>query len=186
MKWLRVADWIDRLSDRIGRVTSWLALIMVLVGAFNAIFRYLGRFLGVQLGSNSWLELQWYLFSLLFLLGGAYALRHDAHVRVDVLFARLSDRGRAWINIVGTVVLLLPFTVFMLIVSWPTVRNSWGIREMSSDPGGLPRYPLKTFLLVCFALLLLQAIAELIRETVALRTGRPTDRDRPHPPAEGV
>jgi len=186
MKWLRVAGVIDRLSDRIGRVASWLALIMVLVGAFNAIFRYLGRFLGVQLGSNSWLELQWYLFSLLFLLGGAYALRHDAHVRVDVLFTRLSDRGRAWLNIVGTLVLLLPFTLFMLVVSWPTVRNSWAIRETSSDPGGLARYPLKTFLLVCFFLLLLQAVSELIKEVHALRTGTPTDHDRPHPPSEGV
>lgn len=186
MKWLRVAGVIDRLSDRIGRVTSWLALIMVLVGAFNAIFRYLGRFLGVQLGSNSWLELQWYLFSLLFLLGAAYALRYDAHVRVDVLFARLSDRARAWINIAGTVLLLLPFTIFMLIVSWPTVRNSWGIREVSSDPGGLPRYPLKTFLLVCFALLFLQGISELIKEIHALRTGTPAEHDLPHPPTEGV
>lgn len=186
MKWLRVTAGIDRLSDRIGRVASWLALAMVLIGAFNAIARYLGRFMGVQLSSNAWLELQWYLFSLLFLLGAAHALRHDAHVRVDVLFARLSDRARAWINLLGTVLLLLPFCIFMLVVSWPTVRNSWGIREVSSDPGGLPRYPLKSVILVCFALLLLQGIAELIREVAALRGKAPSEHDVPHPPSEGV
>lgn len=186
MKWLRVAAAVDRLSDTIGRAASWLALVMVLVGAFNAIARYLGRFMGLQLSSNSWLELQWYIFSLLFLLGAAYALRHDAHVRVDVLFAKLSDRGRAWINLLGTVLLLLPFCIFMLLVSWPTVRNSWSIREVSSDPGGLPRYPLKAFILICFVLLLLQGIAELIREVAALRGHVPAEHDRPHPPAEGV
>jgi TRAP-type mannitol/chloroaromatic compound transport system permease small subunit len=177
---------VDRLSDVIGRTASWLALVMVLVGAFNAIARYLGRYMGVQLSSNSWLELQWYLFSLLFLLGAAHALRHDAHVRVDVLFAKLSDRGRAWINLLGTVLLLLPFCIFMFVVSVPTVRNSWAIREVSSDPGGLPRYPLKTVILICFALLFLQGIAELIREVAALRGHAPTEHDQPHPPAEGV
>lgn len=186
MKWLRVAAGIDRLSDLIGRFASWLALAMVVIGAFNAIARYLGRYMGVQLSSNAWLELQWYLFSVLFLLGGAHALRHDAHVRVDVFFARLSTRARAWINLLGTTLLLLPFCIFMLIVSWPTVRNSWAIREVSSDPGGLARYPLKTVILVCFALLFLQGVAELIREIAALRGHTPSEHDLPHPPAEGV
>lgn len=186
MSWLRVAAVIDRLSERVGRAASWLTLLMVLIGAFNAIARYLGRFVGVQLSSNGWLELQWYLFSLIFLLAAAYALRTDSHVRVDVLFARISDRGRAWINVIGTAALLIPFCIFMLVVSWSTVRNSWAIREVSSDPGGLPRYPLKTFILVCFALLLLQAVAELIREIAALRRGTPTEHDRPHEPTEGV
>ncbi len=186
MKWLRVAAGLDRLSDGIGRATAWLSLLMVLVGAFNAIARYLGRYIGVQLSSNAYLELQWYPFSLIFLLGAAHTLRHDAHVRVDVFFAKLTDRGRAWTNIIGTSVLLIPFCIFMLIVSWPSIRNSWAIREVSSDPGGLPRYPLKAVILVCFALLLLQAVAELIREITALRRGTPTAHDRPHPPAEGV
>jgi TRAP-type mannitol/chloroaromatic compound transport system permease small subunit len=185
-KWLRVAAGIDRLNDITGRAASWLALAMVLLGAFNAVARYLGRYVGVQLSSNAYLELQWYFFSLLFLLGGAYALRHDAHVRVDVLFARVTDRTRSWINLLGTSILLLPFCLFMLIVSVPTVRNSWMIRETSSDPGGLARYPLKAMILVCFSLLVLQGIAELIREVAALRGHVPSEHDRPHAPTEGV
>lgn len=186
MNWLRVAAAFDRINEYVGRAASWLALVMVLIGAFNAIARYLGRFMGIQLSSNGWLELQWYLFSLLFLLAGGYTLRHDAHVRVDVFFARLPARARAWINLLGTALLLIPFCVFTLVVSWSTVRNSWAIGEVSSDPGGLPRYPLKTFILVCFALLLLQAIAELIREIHAVRGSVPAQHDVPHPPSEGV
>lgn len=182
-RWARA---IDRLNEAVGAAVGWLALLMVLVGAYNALARWAGRFVGLDLASNAYLELQWYLFSLIFLLGAAHTLRHDAHVRVDVFFAKLTDRGRAWTNIIGTSVLLIPFCIFMLIVSWPSIRNSWAIREVSSDPGGLPRYPLKAVILVCFALLLLQAVAELIREITALRRGTPTAHDRPHPPAEGV
>ena len=166
---LRLAAGIDRITLVVGRLVSWLAFIMVLLGAGNAIFRYLGRFVGRSLSSNAWLELQWYLFSLIFLLGAAYALQQDSHVRVDVLFARLSDRGRTWINIIGSLVLLFPFCAFMLWSSWPVVRNSWTIREVSPDPGGLPRYPLKAVILLCFVLLALQGMSELIKEIDRLR-----------------
>jgi TRAP-type mannitol/chloroaromatic compound transport system permease small subunit len=186
MNLLRVSAAVDRLNHGIGRAASLLVVVMVLLGAFNAIARYLGRYIGVQLSSNAYLELQWYLFSLIFLLGAAYALRHDAHVRVDVMFARLSARGRAWVNLLGTVLLLLPFCAFMLFVTWPPVRNSWGIREGSPDPGGLPRYPLKALILVCFGLLLLQGIAELIREVHALRSNAPSEHDELRGPSEGV
>lgn len=166
---LRIADGIDRLNGAIGRAVTWLVPVMVLIAAFNAVARYLGRYIGVSLSSNMYLELQWYLFSLLFLLAAPYVLRQDAHVRVDVLYARVSPRAQAWIDTVGALVLLIPFTVFTLWVSLPAVRNSWRIREVSSDPGGLARYPLKTMLLVCFALLLLQGIAQLIRSIHTLR-----------------
>jgi TRAP-type mannitol/chloroaromatic compound transport system permease small subunit len=175
----RIERAIDTVSGGIGRAASWLVVIMVLIGAFNAIARYLGRFLGVHLSSNTWLELQWYLFSLIFLLGAAYVLREDRHVRVDVLFGRLSARAQAVINVLGTLLLLVPFSAFVLWVSWPIVRSSWRIREMSPDPGGLPRYPLKAMILICFALLLLQAVAELIRE--ARRVRQPVHQDT-HPP----
>jgi TRAP-type mannitol/chloroaromatic compound transport system permease small subunit len=168
-RWLAVAKTIDRVTDWIGRVVSWLVLFMVVIGAYNAVARYLGRFLGVNLSSNLYLELQWYLFSILFLLGAAYALRHNVHVRVDVLSSRLSLRWRSWINIGGTVLFLLPFSVFAIWLSWPSVRNSWAVREASPDPGGLARYPLKTAILVCFALLALQGVAELIKEIAKLR-----------------
>jgi TRAP-type mannitol/chloroaromatic compound transport system permease small subunit len=168
---LRLAAGIDRFNDRIGRGVAWLAMIMILIAAFNAVGRYVGRFLGLNLSSNAYLELQWYMFSVIFLLGAAYALKQDAHVRVDVLYSRFHAKTRAWIDILGTLLLLLPFSVFMLWVAWPAVRNSWRIREASPDPGGLPRYPLKALVLVCFALLIVQAISELIKNVERLRAG---------------
>ena len=138
----RVAQAIDRLNGAIGHAVAWLTLVMVLLGAFNAIARYAGRFLGVNLSSNGFIELQWYLFSAVFLLGAAYTLREDAHVRVDVVLTRLSARAQAWVDILGTLLLLIPFCLFSLWVSFPAVRNSWRIREGSPDPGGLARWPL--------------------------------------------
>jgi TRAP-type mannitol/chloroaromatic compound transport system permease small subunit len=180
---LRASAAIDRLNGWIGHGVAWLALLMVLIGAFNAVARYLGRYLGVHLSSNAYLELQWYLFSMLFLLGAAWALRDDAHVRVDVIYGRLSARARSIINIAGTLLLLVPFSAFVLWVSTPVVRSSWRIREGSPDPGGLVRYPLKALILVCFALLLLQALSELIKEVHRLRAGDAPDAG--HQP-EGV
>lgn len=174
---LRVAAGIDRFTDVIGRVVAWLTLVMVLIAAFNAVARYAGRYLGVNLSSNAYLELQWYMFSVVFLLGAAYTLKQDAHVRVDVLYGRYSARTRAWIDTLGTLLLLLPFSGFMLWVSWPAVRNSWRIRETSPDPGGLARYPLKALLLACFVLLILQAISETIKNVQRLQQARPSRND---------
>ena len=163
---------VDRLNDGLGAGLRWLALVMVLVGAYNAVARYATRFTGTQLSSNALNELQWYLFSVIFLLGAAYALRHDVHVRVDVLYGRLSRKGRAWIDLLGGVLFLLPFSALMLWVSWPAVRNSWVIRETSPDPGGLPRYPIKALILVSFGLLALQGIAEVTRNAALVRGAR--------------
>jgi TRAP-type mannitol/chloroaromatic compound transport system permease small subunit len=160
---LRIADLIDRFSDWSGKTLRWLTLAMVLVASFNALARYAGKFMGSTLSSNTYIELQWYLFSLLFLLGGAYALRTNSHVRVDVLFSRLSDRGKAWIDLTGTILLLIPFCLLMLWVSWPAVYNSWAVLEGSPDPGGLPRYLIKTAIPVAFLALLAQGFSLLIR-----------------------
>lgn len=160
---------VDRATGRLGRFVSWLVLVMILIGAYNAIVRYLGRFTGTSLSSNLYLELQWYLFSLIFLLGAGYALKENAHVRVDVVYGRLERRAQAWINVIGSVCMLIPFCVFVLWVSWPAVRNSWAIREVSADPGGLPRYPLKAVILLCFVLLLAQGVTELIKDVRILR-----------------
>jgi TRAP-type mannitol/chloroaromatic compound transport system permease small subunit len=103
---LKFADFVDRMSERSGRWLAWLSLAMVLAGAFNAIARYLDKFSGLGLSSNTYIEAQWYLFSAMFLLGAAYTLKRDAHVRVDVLTSRLSPRGRAWIDVGGTVLFL--------------------------------------------------------------------------------
>ena len=114
-------------------------------------------------------ELQWYLFSLIFLLGAAYALKDDAHVRVDVVYGRLRRKAKARINVIGSVLMLIPFCVFVLWVSWPSIRNSWIVREGSPDPGGLPRYPLKAVIIVAFALLVLQGISQLLKDVAVLR-----------------
>ncbi len=187
LRWLqRVSAAIDRLNDRIGSAIQWISLVMVLIGAFNAIARYTGTYTGVSLSSNAYLELQWYLFSLIFLMGAAYGLNHDYHVRVDVLYARLSRRARAWIDLVGSTFFLAPFAIVMLWVSWVPVVNSWAILEVSPDPGGLPRYPIKTVILVSFFLLLLQAISQIVKNATILAepAGASTGSDGPGGPSE--
>ncbi|MEM6456567.1 MAG: TRAP transporter small permease subunit [Acidobacteriota bacterium] len=166
---LRIALRIDRMNAWLGRGIAWLTLAMVLVGAYNAIVRYLGRFVNWNLSSNAYLELQWHLFSAVFLLGAADALRRGAHVRVDLVYRRLSARGRAWIDLIGALVFLLPFTLVGFYLGFPSVRAAWRVREGSPDPGGLPLYPLKTLILVSFALLFLQGVAEVIRRIAVLR-----------------
>ncbi len=158
-----IAAGIDALNERVGRAVSWLALVMVLFGAWNAVARYIGRFVGTDLSSNGFIEAQWYMFSLLFLLGAGYTLKEDAHVRVDVLYGRLGPRGKAWIDVGGTLLFLLPFCVFGVWVSWEWVLNSWVEREVSPDPGGLPRYPLKAMVPLAFTLLGLQGISLFIK-----------------------
>jgi TRAP-type mannitol/chloroaromatic compound transport system permease small subunit len=177
----RVRTWIDALTARVGRAASWLILGMVLLGAFNAVARYLSKELGADLSSNAYLEAQWYMFSLVFLLAAAHTLRRDAHVRVDVFYGRLGPRGQAWINLAGSVLFLVPFCIFILWMSYPSVMNSWAVREVSPDPGGLPRYPIKAAILVSFGLLLLQAIAEIIRniETLSGRHETPHGERKP-------
>jgi len=169
---LQVSAYIDRLNGAIGRAVSWLILLMVLVGAFNALARYSGRFVGVNLSSNAWLELQWYLFSLVFLLAAADTLRRNAHVRVDVFYGRLDKRRQAMVDIAGIVLFLLPFCAFGLWSSWPTILASWRVLEVSPDPGGLPRYPIKSALLVTFVLLGLQGFSELFKRIDEVRSPR--------------
>ena len=186
-RWLRLAAGIDRLNEWVGRAVMWLTLVMVLVGSYNAVVRYLAQFAGgaeegglggvlrsigevaVGLNSNAFIELQWYLFSIVFLLAAAYTLRHNRHVRVDVFYGRLSRRGKAWINLGGTLLFLLPFCTLMLWATVPSVANAWAVREMSPDPGGLPRYPIKTLLPVAFVLLFLQGVAMAIKQVAILR-----------------
>jgi TRAP-type mannitol/chloroaromatic compound transport system permease small subunit len=166
---LRFASAIDRVNEWIGRIVAWLTVVMVALAAYNAVVRYLGRSLGVNLSHNAYIELQWYVFSLVFLLGAAYTLKHQAHVRVDVFYARLSEKGRAWVNVAGGVLFLLPFCALLLWLSWPSVRNSWAVLEVSPDPGGLPRYPIKTAMLLAFALLWLQGLSGVIQNVAILR-----------------
>ena len=162
---LGLSQAIDALTEAIGKLTVWLVLLVALLSAGNAIMRY-----GFSYSSNAYLEAQWYLFSLIFLLGGAYALKHNAHVRIDLIFGRFSQRTRAWIDVVGTVLFLLPMAVGVIYLSWPWAMNSFLGKEMSPDVGGLPRWPIKLALPLGFALLTLQGISELIKR-IAYLTG---------------
>ena len=156
---------IDALTEAIGKLTVWLVLLVALLSAGNAIMRY-----GFSYSSNAYLEAQWYLFSLIFLLGGAYALQHNAHVRIDRVSGRFSKRTQAGIDVVGTVLFLLPMAVGVIYLSWPWAMNSFLGKEMSPDVGGLPRWPIKLALPLGFALLTLQGISELIKR-IAYLTG---------------
>lgn len=169
MPGLKWADRIDKLNDWTGRFSAWLVLAVVLLGAWNAVARYLSRFAELHISSNAYLELQWYMFSAIFLLGAAYTLKRDEHVRVDILHSRLSPRTRAKIDVAGILLFLIPFCVFVVWTSWFPVASSWRILERSPDPGGLVRYPVKTLIPVAFLLLLLQAVANLIRRLAFLR-----------------
>jgi len=166
---LGLARVIDTFSTALGKLMWWLAAAMVLVGAYNVITRYLGEYLGMQLSANVYLELQTYAFDLIFLLGAAYVLRSDAHVRVDIIYSRLSPRSRAWVDIFGTLVFLIPFCIFGLYFCYGYVERSWSYLEQSPNPGGLPRYPIKAMMLACFAMLILQGISEVIKNVAFLR-----------------
>ena len=169
----RFSSLVDGLNDRIGALIRWLALFMVLVGAISAVMRYFARSQQWQLNLTPATEAQWYFFSIIFLLGAAYGLNHDVHVRVDVMYERFSAKTQAWIDMAGTILFLIPFSIMMLWVSYPAVLNSWEIREQSPDPGGLPRYPIKILILVSFVLLVLQALSQLIKQIDVIRGDAP-------------
>ena len=164
----QIAGLIDGLNDKLGIVIRWLTLLMVLTGAISAVVRYFARSQQWTLNLTPATEAQWYFFSVIFLLGAAYGVNHDVHVRVDVMYERVSDKVRAAIDMAGTILFLVPFSILMLYVSFPAVRVSWQIKEMSPDPGGLPRYPIKALILVSFTLLLLQAFSQLVKQADVL------------------
>ena len=171
----RIAEWVVAAADAVTEASGWLAraivFILIPVGFLNVFLRYVGRYVEAQLVNNTWIEAQWYLYGVLFLLMFPYLLRHDGNVRVDFWYAERSDRVKAVIDLVGHLVCLVPFTALAIWVSWKPVRESWSIWEQSPDPGGLPRAPLKAMILVAFILLGIQALATLIR-LAAFLTGR--------------
>lgn len=166
---LRLSRIIDTFTEWVGRLAYILVPVVVAVGVWNVANRYVGRAIGRTLGSNFYIEAQWYIFSLIFLLGAAYALKHNEHVRVDVFYSNFSAKRKALVNLLGTIFFLIPFCVLLLYFGWPYVEQSWRIRENSPDPGGLPRYIIKTFLLISPALLIIQGISEAIKYFAAYR-----------------
>jgi TRAP-type mannitol/chloroaromatic compound transport system permease small subunit len=173
---LRLSRAIDTLIERIGKLTSWIIIIMMLVGLYNVTVRYFGRFIGQTLASNIYIEAQWYLFSIVFFFGFAYVLRHNQNVRVDFLYTNWPVKRRALINLIGDLLFLIPFCILGIIVAYNPVLaswgrlpdGSWGEWEQSPDANGLPRAPIKSMIIVGFVLLLLQAISEVIKHVVVL------------------
>jgi TRAP-type mannitol/chloroaromatic compound transport system permease small subunit len=161
---LKLSSLVDILSESIGRTIRWLILIAVLLSAGNAIVRK-----AFQMGSSAFTEMQWYLFSGVFLLGAGYAFLKNVHVRIDFVSGRLSARGRSWVDIVGIMVFLAPFCWILIQMSWPLFVKAWQSGEMSQNAGGLIRWPVYLLLPVGIALLLLQSASELIKRIAFLR-----------------
>jgi len=168
---LKIANWIDSFTERLGFASAVCVILTVAVGFYNVMGRYIGKFIGVKLTSNMFIELQWYLFSLTFLLGFAYILKHGENVRVDFLYANWPEKTKAWVDVIGHALFLVTFCIIGLTVAFGPVMQSWGqlsdgsfgTWEMSPDPSGLPRAPIKTMILVGFGLLLLQTISEILK-----------------------
>ena len=150
-----VVKYIDRVNSVAGYLVSWLTTLLVLVVCYDVFSRYLmGKsFVAVQ-------ELQWHIFAIIFLAGSGYTLKMDKHVRVDLIYSHLSDKGKAWINLLGTILFLIPFAVVMIWASKDFVMNSFQIKEISPNPGGLPaRYVLKGVIPFAFFLIFLQGVS---------------------------
>lgn len=175
---LKISRAIDALNETIGRGVIWLVLVMVLVSTANAISRYL-----FSISSNAWLELQWYLFAVVFLLCAGYTFLHNEHIRIDVVVSHFSARTRACIDIFGTVFFLLPVTLYIMWLSWPIFMNAWTSQEMSSNAGGLIRWPARLVVPVGFFLLSLQGISELIKRIAFLLGLIPDPAEKPVDPA---
>ncbi len=176
---LSVSRLIDAVNERIGRIVYWLVLIMVLVSSGNAISRY-----ALSIASNAWLELQWYLFAAVFLLCSGYTLRHNEHIRIDVITGRLSRRAQMWIDIVGTLFFLLPMAAFITWLSWPIFMNAWNSNEISGSAGGLIRWPARLLVPVGFFLLSLQGLSELIKRIAFLKNLIPDPLEKHEVPLE--
>ncbi len=157
---------VDRLSEVVGKTVMWLILIVVVISAGNAVTRYT-----IDWSSNALLEIQWYMFSAIFLLMAGYVLKRNEHIRIDVITGRLSARTQNWIDVFGIVVFLLPMVILVMTLSWPVFTNAWVSGENSPNPGGLVRWPVRLLMPVGFFLLLLQGLAELVKR-IAFLTGK--------------
>lgn len=164
------SEKVELLSEMIGKITAWLVLALVILISYDVTMRYL-----FHSGSIALQELEWHLFSLIFLLGAAYTMKHDDHVRVDLLYRyhRFNDHHRAWLNVLGGLFFLIPFCLLVIISSWQFVFNAYTLNEISPDPGGLPsRWLLKAMIPLGFGLLLLQGIADILINLTKIRENK--------------
>ncbi|MDQ3026440.1 MAG: TRAP transporter small permease subunit [Pseudomonadota bacterium] len=161
---IQISKLIDGLNDRLGVAANWMVLAACLISAANAMSRY-----AFDLSSNAWLEIQWYLFAGIVMLGASHTLRMNEHVRVDIVYTHLSERGKEWLDLVGTAVFLVPS---MLVIAWysvPFFMQSWNVQEMSGNAGGLLRWPVKVLVPIGFTLVALQGVSEIIKRAASLR-----------------
>lgn len=161
---LRLSAVIDKITTAIGHSVSWLVLGAVLISAGNAVVRKI-----FDTSSNAWLEAQWYLFSMVFLLAAAYTLRRDEHIRIDVVSSMLPRRVRDWIDLLGHILMLMPFAIIILYHAVPIFMTSYRLNEGSSSAGGLPVWPAKGLIVAGFALLALQGVSEIIKRVAIMR-----------------
>jgi TRAP-type mannitol/chloroaromatic compound transport system permease small subunit len=178
---LNLSRLIDGMTDGIGRLVYWLVLVAALISCGNAIIRY-----AFNISSNAWLEIQWYLFSAVFLFCSGYALLHGQHVRIDVISGRLSKRVQTWIDILGTIFFLMPMAIAIMWMSWPVFVDAYQHNEMSTNAGGLRLWPARLMLPVGFFLLILQGFSELIKRVAFLRglISDPTEKEHDITPEE--
>jgi TRAP-type mannitol/chloroaromatic compound transport system permease small subunit len=161
---LALSRTFDTISERVGRSVYWLVLVTVLISAANAVVRKLFNY-----SSNAFLEIQWYLFSLIFLFCAGYTLKHNEHVRIDIITSRFSPRVRAWIDIFGTLFFLLPVAILIVWLAWPWFVDAYVRQEVSTNAGGLIIWPARAFLLGGFILLIAQGISEIIKKIAVMR-----------------
>ena len=161
---LWISEGIDRLNERIGGLCNWLVLAACIVSAANAMIRY-----AYSYSSNSYLEMQWYMFAILVMFGASYTFKRNEHVRVEILYLMLSERGQLWLDLIGTLFFLIPSCLLLAWLSLPFFLDSYETLEMSGNAGGLVRWPIKAVLPLGFAMLALQGFSEVIKRIAALQ-----------------
>lgn len=167
----KIINGINFLTESIGKGVAWLTSVLVVLICYDVLMRYFANH------TSAWIiELEWHIFALIFLLGAAYTLKHDKHVRVDLFYAKMNPKDKAWVNVVGGILFLIPWCLIVLYFSIHYAMNSFSMNEGSPDPGGLPaRYIIKFAISFGIALLLLQAIAEVLTNITLIRTINKTE-----------
>ncbi len=161
---VKIARVIDSFSDKVGWLVGWLTTIMVLIVFYDTVMRY-----AFNQGNVALQELEWHLFAIVFLIGAAYTLKEGGHVRVDILFINFNARTKAWVNFLGTLVFLIPFCIMVIWSTKGFIMNSWAVREVSPDPGGLPaRYILKSMIPLGFSFLIVQGVSEALKNLLVI------------------
>jgi TRAP-type mannitol/chloroaromatic compound transport system permease small subunit len=161
---LALSAGIDWLNEKIGNVCNWLVLAACVVSAANAMIRYAFGY-----SSNGWLELQWYMFAVLVMFGASYTFKKNEHVRVEILYLMLSERGQLWLDLIGTLCFLIPACLLLSWLSWPFFMQAYAVGEVSSNAGGLIRWPIKFVVPAGFVMLALQGVSEVIKRAAALQ-----------------